>query len=129
VNDAGERQADRDEQGRHACAGQRIRLAPTPFPPAFHVYGNLLATQERYDEAIAVVRQGLALTPNVAELLSLLGDILASRGDGAGGAGEHGDAHGSEQTKDSSHHISNSHRAIRPSQHAAEPGEARSKSS
>ena len=55
-----------------------------PFPPAFHVYGNLLATQERYDEAIAVVRQGLALTPNVAELSSLLGDILASRDDRAG---------------------------------------------
>src|SRR4029077_4106983 len=55
-----------------------------PFPPAFHVYGNLLATQKRYDAAIAIVRQGLALTPNVAELSSLLGDILVTCGNRAG---------------------------------------------
>jgi cytochrome c-type biogenesis protein CcmH/NrfG len=63
-----------------------------PFPPAFHICGNLLAAQQRYDEAAAVVRQGLALTPNVAELSSLLGDILVNHGDRAGARAAYGQA-------------------------------------
>jgi tetratricopeptide (TPR) repeat protein len=54
------------------------------FPPAFHVYGTMLASLDRLDEAIDVTRHGLALMPDVAELSILLGDLLANRGDHVG---------------------------------------------
>jgi tetratricopeptide (TPR) repeat protein len=37
------------------------------FPPAFHVYGTMLASLDRLDEAIDVTRHGLALMPDVAD--------------------------------------------------------------
>lgn len=75
------------EAGRLEDAIARLERAikrRPPFPPAFHVYGTLLAELDRYDEATVVLKRGLSVTPNVPELASLLGDVLVNRNDYAG---------------------------------------------
>ena len=76
------------QAGRSEEALERLERAlkrRPPFPPAFLVYGSLLAFLERRDEAIAVIKRGLTLTPNAPDLLALLADNLMIRGDRAGG--------------------------------------------
>ena len=63
---------------------ERATKRRPPFPPAFHVYGTMLASLDRSDEAIDVTRRGLALMPDFEELSTLLGDLLTNRGDHAG---------------------------------------------
>jgi len=65
------------EQLRHTIARR------PPFPPAFIELGGQLRKLGRFDEGIAVLESGLALTPDVLDLRMGLGHLHANRNDRA----------------------------------------------
>src|SRR5947209_8075974 len=65
------------EQLRHTTARR------PPFPPAFIELGGQLRKLGRFDEGIAVLESGLALTPDVLDLRVALGHLHANRNDRA----------------------------------------------
>ncbi len=73
------RQAGRKDDAL-ACFVRATSTQP-PFPPAFLEYGGLLIELDRCAEAAAVLEQGLAVAPNLAELALQLGMALARQGE------------------------------------------------
>jgi tetratricopeptide (TPR) repeat protein len=71
-----------DQSGRTADAVPWLQRAITrqpPFEHAFRELGALLFSLRRLDEAEAVLRQGLEVAPNLAELWVVLGGIHLDR--------------------------------------------------
>jgi Flp pilus assembly protein TadD len=65
--------------GRNTDAFSRLKRAikrRPPFGAAFHEFGFLLFSMERYSEAIEVLSQGLKLLPMMPELSILLGNVF-----------------------------------------------------
>jgi tetratricopeptide (TPR) repeat protein len=62
---------------------RRTAARRPPFPPAFLELGNQLGKAGRFDEGIAVLESGLALTPGVVDLQMGLGYLHAKRNDRA----------------------------------------------
>jgi tetratricopeptide (TPR) repeat protein len=72
------------ESGRAADALTWLERATTrqpPFEHAFRELGELLFSLRRLDEAEAVLKRGLTVAPNSAELSILLGGIFLDRAD------------------------------------------------
>jgi tetratricopeptide (TPR) repeat protein len=73
-----------DQSGRTADAVPWLERAITrqpPFEHAFRELGALLFSLRRLDEAEAVLKQGLEVAPNLAELWVVLGGIHLDRAD------------------------------------------------
>ena len=78
----------RFQQGDYAGAEQAFRRSIALEPDAVAAYANLngaLLHQDRVDEALRVLQQGLQIRPN-GQLYSNLGTVLFSRGDYLGAA-------------------------------------------
>jgi predicted Zn-dependent protease len=73
--------AGRDEEAFEQL--RRTTARRPPFPPAFVELGRQLRNVGRFDEGIAVLESGLALTPDVLELRMGLGHLHLSRNDRA----------------------------------------------
>jgi tetratricopeptide (TPR) repeat protein len=72
------------QMGQPEMAEALFRLALSQKPDFIDGYNNLscsLRDQKRYDEAIEVIRQGLALAPQSGLLWNALGTIVAERGE------------------------------------------------
>src|SRR6202166_3368436 len=68
--------------GRPDDALARLKRATKrnpPYAPAFHEYGCLLASLERYDEAIEAFQRGIDVAPMMPELSIQLGNALLHR--------------------------------------------------
>src|ERR1700737_3941580 len=68
--------------GRSSEALDQLREATAlrlPFPPAFLQYAGQLAKIGRFDEAIAVLESGLALTPDAVDLRMEFGFVPPNR--------------------------------------------------
>ena len=68
--------------GRPEDALARLKRATKrnpPYAPAFHEYGCLLASLERYDEAIEAFQRGLDVAPMMPELSIQLGNVYLQR--------------------------------------------------
>ena len=57
-----------------------------PFAAAFHELGYLLFSLQRHDEAVGVLKQGLAVAPMMPEMSIQLGFVSSALGDHAGAA-------------------------------------------
>jgi tetratricopeptide (TPR) repeat protein len=76
------------EQGDYAAAEKSFRHSLTLQPDAVYAYASLSAAlqrQNRYDEALQILQQGLQVRPN-AWLYGNLGNALFARGDYLGAA-------------------------------------------
>jgi Tfp pilus assembly protein PilF len=62
---------------------RRTTARRPPFPPAFIELGGQLGKIGRFDEGIAVLESGLALTPGVLDIRMGLGYIHLNRNDRA----------------------------------------------
>ncbi|MFY9952250.1 tetratricopeptide repeat protein [Bradyrhizobium sp.] len=72
--------------GRNDVALDQLRRTTArrpPFPPAFIELGSQFGKLGRFDEGIAVLESGLALTPGVLDLLMGLGHLHLKRNDRA----------------------------------------------
>jgi predicted Zn-dependent protease len=73
--------AGRDEEALEQL--RRTTARRPPFPPAFIELGRQLRNRGRFDEGIAVLESGLALTPDVLDLRMGLGHLHLGRNDRA----------------------------------------------
>jgi tetratricopeptide (TPR) repeat protein len=67
------------QSGRADEALSRLRRATKrrpPYAPAFHEFGYLLMSLERYDDAIAALRRGLEIAPMMPQLSVQLGEVF-----------------------------------------------------
>src|SRR3954464_5829762 len=60
---------------------ERATTRQPPLAPAFHDLGIVLCSQRRFADAEAVLKRGLAVLPNVAELWVELGGVHLNRAD------------------------------------------------